>query len=611
MPRGHAIGFVVVAAAWASFAHATTNSPTSPEHEPHHDSIVVTASRLEEGVREAPASTTVLDRELLGSPGLATAAEVLRLAAGIEMVQSGGPGRVASVLMRGANSAHTLVLLDGQRLNDPATGLFDFAALRTTELERIEVVRGPQSALWGSEALGGVIHLISRSPLPGWSAAGVVGLGQGSVRSGGVSLGLGGRRWSGRLALDHEQGEEMSVADEGAGNSELDRHRGFQVSARIEAQASPRDQLRLTWRALDATTELDGFDFDRGPVDDLNAEQDRRLQALGLHWSHQHRTVTVATRLGYFEDRLDGSDPDTVFNNFEITSSTPDAAIQLDRSIGDAVGSIGISWERREVVNLGTFADRQRLAGLYLQHRFDLGVCTTTVGGRYDDHQSFGSATTGRFAIACPIGNWTARAAWGSGFRAPSLNELVFPFYGNPELEPEQSRGGDLGLTWSRRRLEVSTALFHQDFEDLIGVGEAFTAVNIGRARTRGAELGARIGWDSGRVSANYTYLDAEDRSTSAPLARRPRHRAVVVIELEPMPGWQTIATVIGVADRIDIGAVSLDDYVRLDLGLRWRATNRLDLDLAIHNSLDEDYQEIAGYGTAGRLVRAGARVSW
>jgi vitamin B12 transporter len=610
MPRGRFLGFVV-AAAWASFAHATSSSTTTTEPEPHRESIVVTASRLAEDAREAPASTTVLERDLLDSPGFGAAAETLRLVPGLEVSQSGGPGRVTSVLMRGANSAHTLVLLDGQRLNDPATGLFDFAALRTAELDRIEVVRGPQSALWGSEALGGVIHLISHSPEPGWKAAGAAGLGQGSVRSAGASLGFGDLRWSGRLALDHEQGEEISVAEEGAGNSELDRHRGLQASARLEANPSSRDRVRLTWRALDATTELDGFDFLSGPVDDLNAEQDRRLETLGLHWSHQRRTVTIATRLGFFEDHLHGRDPDTFFNNFEITSSTPDAAVQIDRSAGDAVSSLGLSWERREVDNRNTFSDSQRLAGLFLQHRFGLGACTTTVGGRYDDHQSFGSTTTGRLAVACPLGKWTARAAWGSGFRAPSLNELVFPFFGNPELEPEKSRGGDLGLTFSDGRLEVSAALFHQDFEDLIGVGPAFTAVNIGRARTRGVEAGVRLGWDRGRVSGNYTYLEAEDRSTSAPLPRRPRHRATAVFELEPAPRWQATATVIGVADRVDVGATALDDYVRVDLGLRWRATQRVELDLAIHNSLDEDYQEISGYGTAGRLLHVGARLSW
>lgn len=610
MPRGRIFGFVV-AAAWANLAHATINSPTAAEREPHRESIVVTASRLEETVREAPASTSVLDRKLLDSLGSGSAAEALRLAPGLEVSQSGGPGRVTSVLMRGANSAHTLVLLDGQRLNDPATGLFDFAALSTAELDRIEVVRGPQSALWGSEALGGVIHLISRPPAPGWNGVGTIGVGEGSVRRAGASVSLGDSRWSGRLALDHLEGEEISVAHEGAGNPELDRHRGLEASARVDANPTSRDRLRLTWRALDATTELDGFDFASGPVDDLNAEQDRGLQALGLHWSHQRRTVTIATRLGYFEDQLRGTDPDTFFNNFEITSSVPDAAVQLDRSFGGAVVSLGMSWEQREVDNFGTFTDRQRLAGLYLQHRFDAGACTTTVGGRYDDHQSFGSATTGRLALACPLGNWTVRAAWGSGFRAPSLNELVFPFFGNPELEPETSRGGDLGLTWSKRRIEVSTALFHQDFEDLIGVGPAFTAVNIGRARTRGIETGMRIGWEGGRVSGNYTYLEAEDRSTAAALPRRPRHRGVVVLELEPTKRWQATATVIGVADRVDVGALALDDYVRVDLGLRWRATPRVELDLAIHNSLDEDYQEIAGYGTAGRLVQVGARLSW
>lgn len=613
MAKSHVLVFLCAAASVdLAFATSTTSAGEQPLADTTRDEIVVTASRIEEPRRRAPAAVAELSAERLDAPTGGAMVEVLRFLPGLEVFQSGGPGRVTSLQLRGANTSHTLVLLDGVRLNDATTGQFDFADLRGVELERVEVVRGPQSALWGSEAIGGVVNLITAAATPGRSGRVRAGVGSGSLAHAGGALNFGGDRFGGRLALDAEEGRLLSVADERGGNSERDHHQIGQLSARARLELDPARSFDLVARSLDSSADLDGFDFLAGPVDDLDARQERRLEALALSYSHNGRMGSWVARLGGAQERLRGEDPTTLFNNFAIDSSTVEASLQGDRTWSSGHSTAGLSCEQRRGENLGNFDEQVDLAAVFGQHRVDVAGCVVSLGARHDEHETFGGASTVRVGTSCALGeSWVARLSWGTGFRAPSFNELAFPFFGNLELEPERSRGGDVGLVWSSGPTEVSVTAFAQRFSDLIGVGPDFTAVNVARARTEGLETSLRTRLGVVSLDGSYTLLESEDEASGEALPRRPRHRATLWL------GWDATARlsarlgVLVVADRVDVAATPLADYQRLDVGLRYRLRDSVDLDFGLLNALDEDYQEVAGYGTPGRLGRVAVTWRW
>lgn len=575
------------------------------------DEIVVTASRIEEAQPATPTSADVFDAVRLEQRSGGGLVEALRYLPGIEALQSGGPGRVTSIQLRGANSAHTLVLLDGQRLNDPTTGAFDFADLRVDEVERIEVVRGPQSALWGSEALGGVIQVVSRPTAPGRQGRLRLGGGEGSLRLAGLSIGYGGPNGGARAGIDGERGALLSTASDAAGNSEVDEHQVAQLSLRGDRGFGASTRLTTSARAIDSTVDLDGFDFGVGPVDDPNYIQDRRLAALSASLEHQGNRLLTTLRLSSSDERLRGEDPDSPFNPYAIDSRTKALDAQGDLDWRAGLLSFGTSLERRSGTNPGAFDTDLDLLGVFAQQRVELGGCTISVGGRVDDHETFGGATTARLASACPLGPVVVRGSWGTAFRAPALNELAFPFFGNPDLEPERVTSAELGVGWRRGAFDLDTVVFRQRFEDLIGVGPEFTAVNIAAASIDGAEvrLRGRLRWLAFDLAQ--TFLDAEDNATGASLVRRARHRTSLFLEATLGNHWAVTAGVIAVGRRSDVGGVTLEPYERVDVALRGPLHPRVDLEVRIGNILDQAYEEIAGYGTTGRLGRVAATWSF
>ncbi|NJL29518.1 MAG: TonB-dependent receptor, partial [Thermoanaerobaculia bacterium] len=360
--------------------------------------------------------------------------------------------------------------------------------------------------------------------------------------------------------------------------------------------------------------DVDGF----GPVDDPNAIQDRRGWVGTLAATLPINDVwTQTVSVGVFDEALTGEDPDTFFNNFEINTRTTEIATQARLALGESKVLLGASNEERdaEVTGFG-YDDSVDLTALYAQYQRGWGDrLVVTLGARWDDHSEFGGETTWRGTLSYA---WAAQtrlhASFGTGFRAPALNELFFPFFGNPDLDPERSEGFDLGV--ERRfldgRLSADLTFFSNDFDDLIGVDENFIAVNIDRARSRGLELTLdyRVS-ERFQLGFSHTWDDTEDRSTGAQLARRPEHRTTLDLHFEPIPALDATLTAISVRDRVDTGGRALEDYVRVDLGLSYALSHGVEPYLRIENLFDEDYEEIFGFGTPGFTLALGARWAW
>lgn len=609
----------------ASPASATSSPAASPAASPANavdEEITVTADRLEVPADQVGSSVTVIDRQQIERRRAASVAELLRTVPGVEINRQAGPGSVTSAFLRGGNSAFTLVLVDGARVNSPATGSYDLSQLVTDNIERIEIVRGPQSTLYGSEAIGGVIAITTRrgdGPLA-LSAYGEAG----SFASSrfGASVRGGGARFDYSLAAAFSDTDGVSAAAERFGNTEDDGDENQTLSARFGWGLGAAARLDVSLRRIDSETEIDAFDFDpaRGfvPVDDPNAVQSRdaTIARVDARFPIGGR-ITQRVRAGFQDESLEASDPDSPFNRFASDVVLFELETQTEIEVSRHGTFIaGIEHERRDAEAPGSFDEQIDITGVFAQQRWSGARGALTVGLRRDDHETFGGETTWRATGTRQWGSDEARrtrvhGSLGTGFRAPALNELFFPFFGNPQLRPETSTGFDLGLEqrWLGGRVELDVTYFDNDFADLIGTSPAFTAVNIATATARGVEL--TFGWRPGPrwyLEGSHTYTDSEDETTGLPLARRPEHRSTLRFGFAPSTRVDGEIAVISVRERVDTGGAAMDDYERVDLSLGVDLIRDFEAYVRAENLLDEDYDEVPGFTTPGVAVRVGLR---
>lgn len=570
--------------------------------------IVVTANRLPSPVEEVGSSVTVIDAEEIERRGKTTVAELLRTVPGVAVARSGGEGQITSVFLRGGGSSQTLVLLDGVRLNNANTAAFDFADLSTDNIERIEIVRGPQSTLYGSEAMAGVISITTKRgdgemSIDGLAEAGGLGLARASL---GVSGASGPFDYAVSAASYSYDG--VSAAEEQAGNSEEDGYDNVTLSSRLGWAFADDGRLELSLRSFAGDVEIDGFSFGVGPVDALRARQERDGATADLSFEKTFGRVRQTVSASLYDERLRGEDPDDPFGNFLVDSQISELTAQSDIDVAENdVLTLGYSVEKREGVSRGNFDESVAVQSFFLQNtwahdeRFFL-----TVGARSDDHSDFGDEVTYRATVAWLFPNHGSRlhGSLGTGFRAPTLNDLYFPFFSNPDLEPETNSGFDLGLEqrFLDDRLVVDLTWFDLDFEDLIAFDTVtFLPQNIAEAASRGAELTLSYELsERTQISFAHTYNDTEDRTSGQQLARRPEHKSVLSVFFRPTDRLRGNATLTAVRDVIDNDGSTLDDHELVDFTLRYRLAPAYEPFLRVENLLDEDYQEISGYTAPG-----------
>ncbi|MCP3961733.1 MAG: TonB-dependent receptor [bacterium] len=576
--------------------------------------IVVTADRLEKSPREVGSSVTVITAEEIELKRKSSVAELLRSVPGVEVVRGGGPGQVTSVFIRGGNSSHTLVLLDGVRVNGPTTGAFDFANLAADQVERIEVVRGPQSTLYGSEAVAGVISIFSKAGAEGLRFSGLAEAGElGTTRfRAGVS---GGRdRFDYAVTVSDEQTDGVSSASKRAGNREQDPYENLTATARLGFGFSDEGEVNLSLRYFDSEVANDGFDFLLGPVDDLNRIQTRDGLTASLTVREQFgprwRQSFV---LGWNDEELAGIDPDDTFSNFTVENRSFEITSQSDVSLAENdVLTLGFAYDEREGGSVGNFDEKVDILSAFVQNvwswedRFHL-----TAGARHDDHSHFGGETTYRLSTTWSLGSGTRlHGTYGTGFKAPTLNDLFFPFFSNPDLKPETSESYDFGVeqSWGEDRWSLDVTWFDTDFEDLIAFSfVTFTPQNTAEATSSGLEVTFeyRPG-PSFHLAGSHTINDTEDRATGLQLARRPENRSTLDLYFRPHPRLSGSASLIVASDRIDSDGSEMDDYERLDLSLSYRLREGVEPYLRVENLLDDEYEEVRGFTSPGSVVVVG-----
>ncbi|HEY7113134.1 MAG TPA: TonB-dependent receptor [Thermoanaerobaculia bacterium] len=576
---------------------------------PVSEDVVVTATSIPAQETQVGSAVTVITRQEIERSEKGSVLELLRAVAGLDVVQSGPPGSVTSLFTRGTNSTQTLVLVDGVRMNSPFFAGYDWSAMTTENIERIEIVRGPFSALYGSDAIGGVVQIFTRTASEGISGratgeAGNQGQGQGSafVSGGeGTFFGSGAYRY---VAFDGDRP-----------NTDWRQRTG---EARVEARLSEGSRIAFEGGIID------GEVGNPGPVGLPSTARglfrEERLALPGsfaLSDANQLDVLVadVRSKPGYRD--VDGG----------FVSQTDAQTLQTRVSDTQHLGAHALtafaSWERWKVddaSNFGVNLDGQRttLWGLGAQDTATFGAFTVTAGVRYDRHSTFGDHWSPRATVLwlSPGALWKIRASGGSGYRAPTIGELYYPFGANPNLKPESSISWEVGAERYVGGGRVEVSFFWNDLKDLIVYDFATsTNENVGRARTKGVE----VGWRQTIVAAlsadvTYTYLEAVNRDTGAALIRRPRHRASLGLDWRPIAGFDVAGRLLFTGDRPDndplTGApTELPSFLRLDLLARYQATPNLAPYLRLTNALDRQYDEAAGYPAAGRLVAGGLDV--
>ncbi len=576
--------------------------------------VVVAAEAVPEPAATLGAAATVIDAAEIDRSKTTTLLDLLRTVPGLDVVQSGAPGAVTSLFLRGTSSTQTLVLVDGVPLNSPYFGGTDLSSLSTANVERVEVVRGPFSALYGSEAIGGVVQIFTRRS----SEEGVHGHGSFALGNSDGREGLGEIRFL-EGVLSGTFGFRRTLF---TGNQVNEFFSGTTLSGALAAQLGEGATAGLVVRRETGRTGIPSDGANPTPERSTSGETTTLEIPLSLSLS---KNLSLSASVRYARDRPEYADPADPFFTWSSTDARrAGARVAASGTLGVHRLSAGVDWERTEVSNesnLGVALDgaTSRTFALFAEDRVALAgeKLVATAGLRWDDHSAFGSAVSPRASVAWHVlPTLKLRAAGGAAFRAPSLGELYYPFTGNPGLEPERSTGWEIGAEQAVAAgvvLEVTG--FWNDVRDLIEYdAQTFRNENVGRARTRGAEVAVRTAvGERAFLRASYTYLDAKDLDADAPLIRRPRHRASLTGGSGFGRGGSWSVTAAWVGSRPDRDAadftalVESPSYLRVDAAV---TLPPLVLTLApwvrVTNLLDRSYAEVNGFPAPGRRFLAG-----
>lgn len=593
-------------------AAAALLSTTARAEEPSQ--ITVTATRLATDATEVGGSLSILtaaDLERLGTP---LVADALRAVPGVSVNQNGSFGGTTNVRIRGALSEQTLVLIDGVPANDTTSpgGGYDMAFLDASGIERIEVLRGPQSTLWGTDAVGGVLNIITRKPEDGFNASAFLEGGSFNTLRGGASVSGGSGPWDGLLSITGTTTDGISKADEDDGNTEEDAYDSLSVNARGGLDLPGGGRVEATLRRIASETEFDDFGVVTGTQDGNGVSEVEELSgALSARFPVLDDALLLQALVGYAE----------------ITRDNYAGAVQTFSADGDRTIVRGqATWTIDEANRVAVGLDREDTAandeGAFLNGVFGLyeikpvSDLTVTLGARMDDHQRYGTETTGRAAVAYDVtGAVTLRGTWSQGFKIPTIFQTTFFCCGavaaNTDLRPETSEAVEVGVDWRLwdDRLTLSTTVFHQETENLINFSFAVGGYeNIAATTSRGMELAAAVDLTKSlRLDTSYTYTDATDDSTDARLVLVPMHMGFAQLAWDPdgaFSGALSVTTTGAQQDLFgDVAAWSrVDASAAYDLGEGFTLFGR------VENLLDEDYQRTFGYGTPGLSGYAGLR---
>lgn len=575
------------------------------------DDVVVTATRTPITVQQASSDITVISQEQIRNAGQSTLVELLQAQTGLELAQNGGAGTSASIYIRGANAAHTLVLIDGIRVGSITLGTTPLETVALDQIDHIEILRGSASSLYGSDAIGGVIQIFTKQGqgAPKLNAAvGIGSYGRNQARVG-YNGQVGDTRFSMGAGYDKTNGGFSTLRPGNYGyNPDNDGDTKYSAHFNLDQAINAQNNIGLV-----ALYNRDHVEYDANATaydDAIN-----QVNSLSGYWKSQFNPIWQSRVLIGRGDNLT-----TAFTNNNATSHFNSSQVQYQwqNNFTLPVGTLIALAERNEQqVNASqTFTLYNRnVNAVQLAYQANVGAHSVQASLRRDSYSDLGSHSTGSIGYGYALTpNWRATANYGTAFHAPSFNDMYYPnigwYTGNPNLRPEQSRQADVGIRYSAGVNQAGVTVFENRVQDLIIYDSSVsptTMSNIANATILGVELSAGTVWAGVSVKTNYTYQSPEDDATGNLLARRARQHGALDLA-KSLGAWTVGAQAIATSARYNDAAntTRLGGYTIVNLRTTYQVNKEWRAIAKLNNAFNKDYQTVSGYNTPGANIFVG-----
>ena len=637
----------------SDFSQATeqaAHEATAPVYQ--LDPVVVTATKTPVPLTQTTSAVEVITEEDMQRRHSRTLVDAISLSQGLATFSSGGPGTNNTVRIRGGSSAQTLVLIDGAIVNSATLGEFNFGTVTTDNIESVTVLRGAQSMLWGSDAVGGVVDIRTKRGTGDPVARIFSEYGSfNSIREGGSFAGqMGAVDFS--ATLTRWDMSKFSSVNYRRGAVERDAFRNWQASSLLGVKGPWDGRLELAFRWINNDIDLDNPSTFGGPYDVFKAQStgEQFIYSGSYHqpmtdwWDQKitlaHAQETLITQAGDNQRSITTGLESTpgAFNNSDIRTKSNRIEWQSNFQIGKPfLLTIGYQFREQRGENKGTFSEKTLSSNAgFAQIQLNLFDRFFATGGlRQDSYNTFGDATTYRVTGAYLMKETATkiRTSYATGFRAPSINELYFPNYGNPNLKPEKSQSFDIGIDqvfWDKR-VTLSAGYFWNRYRQLIVTAFdpagcapftpfGFCAQNIGSAKSQGWEGSAKLILAEGYrymklldLQGQYTYTITRDLETGARLPRWPVHQGSVVLTYQPINPLSMTTTFRYVGSRFNTTGDQqrLPDFYVINFSASYDITPSLQGYVRVDNILNRHYEEVLYFGTPVRSVFGGVRVTF
>ncbi len=607
------------------------------------DELIVTASRIEMQQRSIGRSVSVVSSWELEHQKKISISDILRDVCGLDVTQNGGIGQPSSVLIRGAKSEHTLVMIDGIEMNDPISPgrSFDFAHLIPNSVEKIEIIKGPQSTLYGSDAIGGVINIITKKGLKKPSflislEGGSYGTYRENIQTGGAT-----DNFNYNLSLSRLDFNGFSAAAEKYGNKEKDSYSNTGISGRTGINLSQNILYNLLFHNINSKTDLDNFGGTFG--DDPNyvtkgkqfyLKNQFTIDSFNKKWTQIYSFSLTNSKRNYLNEKDENHPDDFIDSNyngklykfdfqnniFANRMNTLAFGLDYEKEKGDSRYYSESMWGPYEAV----FPNKEAtILGFYLHNNMNIkNSFMPTLGVRYDKHNIYGASTTFHIAPVYFIGksNTKFRASFATGFKAPSLYQL-YSQYGDNRLKPEKVKSFDAGFEQYlyKDTFSFSAEYFYNDFSNMIDFeSNLFKYINIGSASTQGIEIESAIRpLRDLYFKIYYTYLKTEDKATKEALLRRANNKGGLTANYFIKKfNFNLNMIFVGKRDDMDYSTfpakrITLKEYTKINLTGSYDIIKNMQIYGRIENLTNQDYEDVLGFGTPEMSVYFGFRIDY
>ncbi|HEX2540477.1 MAG TPA: TonB-dependent receptor [Caldimonas sp.] len=589
------------------------------------DPVVVVGSREPQLQSRSAADIVVIESERIRGSTADSVEDLLRREAGLQLARNGGPGQNAGFFIRGASTNSTVVLVDGVRIGSSTLGQAQFESLSLSQIERIEVLRGPASSLYGADAVGGVVHIFTRRGEGVTRLAGSAHVGGYRSRQGDVAVSGSAAEFDYALAVGRDESRGVSALYPGDrfGSFNPDRDGFRRDSANVRLGYTHAKDHRIGVHAMETRLDAryDAAEFN--PPDflpDASPDFRNRLKTRSAALDYRGRPTTAWTTTLQWARHVDdltsgGTSVSRFITRREQATWQNALALASDHRLMLAYEHLS------ERASAGVFASdpvRRNHAGV-IGYSGSFGAHALQADLRRDVNSVYGGNTTGRLGYALEIvDGLRLRALAGTSYRAPTFNDLYFPGFGVASVRPERGRSIELGVAWERGTTRASATVYRNRVRDLIRYQpdrsacppeppfDFGCAANVGQARLQGVTLAGSHRWGALAARATVDLLDARDLDTGERLARRAAHQETVAVDYEP-GAWRVGASLLFVGSRPDAGVV-LGGYATVGLRASWRFQPQWRVEARLLNALDRRVEPVLDYQALGRQAWIGVR---